>query len=90
MLAAENARVIASYTHDQGRARELGDTVRVVLADITLAEDRERLLDEAKSLYGLVVFTGVAARAAKDWDESLAVNYTGADSALSRGKLRRG
>ena len=69
MLAAEGARVIASYAHDVGRGG--------VRADITLAEDRTRLLDEAQALYGLVVFTGIAARAAKDWDESLAVNYTG-------------
>jgi NAD(P)-dependent dehydrogenase (short-subunit alcohol dehydrogenase family) len=69
MLAAEGARVIVSYAHNAGRGG--------VRADITLAENRTRLLDQAKSLYGLVVFTGIAARAAKDWDESLAVNYTG-------------
>ncbi len=69
MLAAEGARVIASYAHhaEQGAVR----------ADITVPEDRARLLDQAPSLYGLVVFTGIAARAAKDWDESLAVNYIG-------------
>jgi NAD(P)-dependent dehydrogenase (short-subunit alcohol dehydrogenase family) len=69
MLEAEGARVVASYAHNAGSGG--------VRADITVAEDRTRLLDEAKSLYGLVVFTGIAARAAKDWDESLAVNYTG-------------
>ena len=69
MLEAEGARVIASYAHNPGRGG--------VRADITVAADRARLLDEAKSLYGLVVFTGIAARAVKDWDESLAVNYTG-------------
>ena len=46
-------------------------------APTLLLTDRVRLLDEAKSLYGLVVFTGIAARAVKDWDESLAVDYTG-------------
>ena len=69
MLGAEGARVIASYANDAERGG--------VRADITVPEDRTRLLDQAKSLYGLVVFTGIAARAAKDWDESLAVNYTG-------------
>lgn len=69
MLVSEGARVITSYAH---RAEQGG-----VRADITILEDRTRLLNEAKSLYGLVVFTGIAARAAKNWDESLAVNYTG-------------
>src|SRR5689334_15385890 len=69
MLTAEGARVISSYAHEAAQGG--------VRADITVPEDRARLLDQAKSLYGLVVFTGIAARAAKDWDESLAVNYTG-------------
>ena len=69
MLAGEGARVIPSYAHDSTRGG--------VRADITRVEDRTRLLDEANSLYGLVIFTGIAARLAKDWDESLAVNYTG-------------
>jgi NAD(P)-dependent dehydrogenase (short-subunit alcohol dehydrogenase family) len=33
-----------------------------ILADITVAEDRERLLDALPKLYGLVVFTGTPAR----------------------------
>jgi NAD(P)-dependent dehydrogenase (short-subunit alcohol dehydrogenase family) len=73
-LAAEGAKVIVGYNRNAEAARELGAAVQ---ADITKPEDRTRLLDAAPGLYGLVIFTGIAARAASDWDESLRVNYTG-------------
>lgn len=77
LLASQGAKLVVSYAQDRARAEQLSDIAKIVQADITNEEDRARLLDSAESLYGLVVFTGIAARAAKDWDQSLAVNYTG-------------
>jgi len=83
LLAAEGARLIVSYRSNEQRAVKLASIAKVVQADITLAEDRTRLLDSATSLYALVVFTGdpsrvqdpaqleAAARKAQD------VNYLG-------------
>jgi NAD(P)-dependent dehydrogenase (short-subunit alcohol dehydrogenase family) len=50
LLTSEGAKVIIS-------SRQHG-----IRADITVAEDRKRLLDAAGKLYGLVVFTGNPAR----------------------------
>ncbi len=77
LLAGQGAKLIVSYAHDRTRAEQLSGIARLAQADLTQEADRTRLLDAAGSLYGLVVFTGIAARAAKDWDQSLAVNYTG-------------
>jgi pteridine reductase len=50
LLKAEGASVVIS-------SRQHG-----IRADITLAQDRKRLLDSLPKLYGLVVFTGTPAR----------------------------
>jgi len=67
LLSAEGARVIIS-------SREHGQR-----ADITRAADRKRLLDSVPDLYGLVVFTGDAARGEIEeaMERSHAVNYAG-------------
>jgi NAD(P)-dependent dehydrogenase (short-subunit alcohol dehydrogenase family) len=67
LLEAEGARVV------------IGSRSHGIPADITLAEDRKRLLDAVPDLYGLVVFTGTPARGA-DADMlrlSMEVNYHG-------------
>ena len=67
LLASEGARVV------------VGSRSRGVLADITLEQDRQRLLDAAPELYGLVVFTGTPARGtgADALRLSMEVNYAG-------------
>lgn len=77
MLAEAGAKLVIGYHRDEAGARELESLGRIVQADITKPDDRKRLLDAAGSPYGLVVFTGIAARASDDWDEQLRVNYTG-------------
>jgi NAD(P)-dependent dehydrogenase (short-subunit alcohol dehydrogenase family) len=80
LLAAEEARLVVGYRSDAVRAAELKDVADLIPFDITLAEDRKRLLDAAPALYGLVVFTGIPARnpdldtAIRQSDE---VNYIG-------------
>ncbi len=56
LLEAEGARVTAGY-----RTRATGGA-RGVQADLTVAEDRRKLLDAAPALYGLVVLAGDPAR----------------------------
>jgi len=67
LLAKEGAKVIIS-SRSQG-----------IRADITCAADRERLLQAAANLYGLVVFAGNPARGASDdaYRVSHQVNYEG-------------
>ena len=67
LLTAEGAKVVVS-SRSQG-----------VRADITVAEDRRKLLDAAPDLYGLVVFAGTPARGPIDeaMRASHAVNYEG-------------
>jgi 3-oxoacyl-[acyl-carrier protein] reductase len=62
LLAFDGARLVASYRSNAARAAKLAAVATVVQADITLAADRTRLLDQAGSLYGLVVFTGDPSR----------------------------
>ncbi len=65
LLAAEGARLIVSFRSNAARAarvQALG--ARIVQADLTVSDDRRRLLDEAEQLYGLVVFAGDPARVA--------------------------
>lgn len=67
LLQSEGARVVvASRTHG-------------IRADITRAEDRERMLDAAPDLYGVVIFTGTAARGSGEEMFRLShdVNYAG-------------
>lgn len=77
MLAAEGARVTASYARNAGRAAALAGTARIVQADLTQEQDRRRLLDSAPGLYGLVVYSGIAARRDELLEESLTVNFVG-------------
>jgi NAD(P)-dependent dehydrogenase (short-subunit alcohol dehydrogenase family) len=77
MLASEGARVIAGYASNRGRAEELRSVATLVQADITKEQDRAHLLRTAHSLYGLVIFSGMAARSEDLTEESLAVNYLG-------------
>ncbi len=82
-LGKRGAQIVVSYCSNAERARKLAPVATIVQADITKAEDRARLLDAARDLYGLVVFTGDPARVAPgDSAEdamlrSHAVNYMG-------------
>ncbi|HRJ18783.1 MAG TPA: SDR family NAD(P)-dependent oxidoreductase, partial [Bryobacteraceae bacterium] len=73
LLAAEGARVVASYLHNAARAAALSDLATIIQADLTLAEDRARLLDAAPALYGLVIYAGMAARRDDLLEQSLAL-----------------
>jgi 3-oxoacyl-[acyl-carrier protein] reductase len=83
VLAAEGARVLASYAHNAQRAAELKGVAQLMQADITQAADRRRLLDAASDLYGLVVFTGDPSRVRSENElpralaHSMAVNFEG-------------
>lgn len=62
-LAAEGARLVISYRSNQERAARLQSLgAEIVRADLSVAEDRRRLLDAAPDLYGLAVFAGDPAR----------------------------
>jgi NAD(P)-dependent dehydrogenase (short-subunit alcohol dehydrogenase family) len=67
LLRSEGAEVVIS-------SRSHG-----IKADITIAEDRTRLLDSVPDVYGLVVFTGVPARGGSEEMMRLSheVNYQG-------------
>ena len=72
LLAQEGARVIAGY-----RSRRPDDLPDAVQADITVEQDRKRLLDAAPSIYGLAVFAGVAARSEDLLAYSIENNFVG-------------
>ncbi len=74
LLAAEGARLIVGYKSDSARAAALAGIATLVQADLTVAEDRARLLAAAPALYGLVVFSGQPARSDDELEESLEVN----------------
>ena len=63
LLAAEGVRLVVGYRSDAGRASRLAGIAALVQADLTVAEDRKRLLDAAPEIYGLVVFAGDPSRA---------------------------
>lgn len=83
LLAAEGARVTASYATNEERARQLCHLARILRADITRSADRERLLEACPELYGLVVFAGIPARLTEPEQfelvlrQSLEVNFLG-------------
>ena len=62
LLAAEGARLVVSYRENRERALQLSSVAEIVQADLSSAADRARLLDAAPEFYGLVVFSGTAAR----------------------------
>jgi 3-oxoacyl-[acyl-carrier protein] reductase len=83
LLAAEGSSLVVSYRSNVERAAKLSGIAKIVQADLTVREDRERLLDAAPDIYGLVVFTGDPARVAdpSQTEEAMlrshAVNYLG-------------
>jgi 3-oxoacyl-[acyl-carrier protein] reductase len=83
LLAAEGSSLVVSYRSNAERAAKLSGIARIVQADLTVREDRERLLDAAPDIYGLVVFTGDPARVTdpSQMEEAMlrshAVNYLG-------------
>ena len=62
LLADAGARLVVSYRANRERAGRLASIAALVQADLTRAEDRNRLLDAAPNLYGLAVFAGDPAR----------------------------
>lgn len=62
LLDTEGARLFVSYHLNAERARRWNG----IHADLTVAEDRHRLLENAPRIYGLVVFTGDPARLSAD------------------------
>ena len=83
LLAAEGSSLVVSYRSNAERAAKLSGIARIVQADLTVREHRERLLDAAPDIYGLVVFTGDPARVTdpSQMEEAMlrshAVNYLG-------------
>lgn len=83
LLASENMDLVVSYRANAERAAGLFRIAKLVQADLTVPEHRERLLNAAPNLSGLVVFTGDPARItnpAKTEEamlHSMAVNYLG-------------
>lgn len=83
LLSAEGANLIISYRSNAERARKHAPIAKLVQADLCVAGDRHRLLEEASNLYGLVVFTGDPARVKDPADMEHAmrhaqeVNYLG-------------
>jgi NAD(P)-dependent dehydrogenase (short-subunit alcohol dehydrogenase family) len=79
-LAAEGARITISYKSHADRAQTLRDIASVVRVDLSIAEDRSRLLDGAPGLYALAVFAGDPVRIpdpAEAMSRSHEVNYMG-------------
>ena len=74
---------MVSYRSNAERAARLAGIARVVQADLSRAEDRTRLLDAARDLYGLAVFCGDPARVShaaqleEQMRRSYEVNYMG-------------
>ena len=62
ILAAEGFDLVISYKSNRERAERLSDIGRIVQADLSFPDDRDRLLDSAGSFYGLVIFSGAAVR----------------------------
>jgi len=83
LLAAEGRSLLVSYRSNAERAARLSTIAKILQADLTIREDRERLLDAAPEMEGLVIFTGDPARVADSsqteeaMQRSLAVNYLG-------------
>jgi NAD(P)-dependent dehydrogenase (short-subunit alcohol dehydrogenase family) len=82
LLGDEGAALVVSYHSSAERARAINGAT-IVRADLASEADRKALLDAAPRFYGLVVFTGVAARAGSSTDilelmrVSDQVNYIG-------------
>jgi NAD(P)-dependent dehydrogenase (short-subunit alcohol dehydrogenase family) len=61
-ILAEGFDLVISYKSNRERAEQLSDIGRIVQADLSFLDDRDRLLDSAGSFYGLVIFSGAAVR----------------------------
>jgi NAD(P)-dependent dehydrogenase (short-subunit alcohol dehydrogenase family) len=83
LLGEAGARLTIGYRSREERAREFERFGQIIRADITLAGDRNKLLDAAPELYGMVVFAGDPARASSPEElepamrRSMEVNYLG-------------
>lgn len=83
LLAVEGPRLVVSYRANRERAERLQDRAQIVQADLSAESDRQRLLDAAPELYGLVVFAGDPSRVTAGADprdamlQSHEVNYLG-------------
>ena len=62
LLASEGAELTVSYRANSLRANDYADIATIVRADLSTAADRAALLEPLRDLYGLVIFSGEAAR----------------------------
>ncbi len=83
LLSSGDTTLVVSYRSNAERATKLAGIARIIQADLTVPEDRRRLLDAAPDIYGLVIFTGDPARVSDPsrMEEAMlrshAVNYLG-------------
>jgi 3-oxoacyl-[acyl-carrier protein] reductase len=77
LLLAEGSQVVIGYRANRERAERWKNRATVVQADLTVSEDRARLLDAARSLYGIVVLAGDPARGPDAATRSHEANYLG-------------
>jgi NAD(P)-dependent dehydrogenase (short-subunit alcohol dehydrogenase family) len=99
LLAAEGARLVISYRSNVKRAAQWRERAMVIEANLAVAADRQRLLDAASALYGLVVFAGdpsrvsdpahIAQALAASWEINLAGPILLAREAAERMKTAR-
>jgi NAD(P)-dependent dehydrogenase (short-subunit alcohol dehydrogenase family) len=61
-LSGEGAKLVISYRSNRERAEKWSDRATVIAADLAAPQDRERLLDAAPELYGVVILSGDPAR----------------------------
>ena len=61
-LAEAGALVTATYRANAARASALSSVARLEQADLAVANDRARILDGVRNLYGLVILAGDPAR----------------------------
>ena len=77
ILLAGGAGGLGSATADllkaEGAHVEISSRTHGIRADITVADDRKRLLDAVPKLYGLVVFTGSPARG--EMEEAMRISH---------------
>jgi len=74
LLVEEGARVLVSYKSNRARAEALSRIAGLVQADLGSAQDRARLLNAAPAMFGLVVFSGTAARL-ENYEEALELSH---------------
>lgn len=58
LLASDGFDLVISYKSNSRRAEKIGHLGPTISADLIVAEDRKRLLDAARALYGVVIFSG--------------------------------